>query len=72
MFCACAVGPMAMPIPDSISGYVITYTYQVSNHSEQVEFYAWAVGPMVMSIPDLASGYVITYMYQVYMNNRRI
>ena len=27
-----------MLIPDSVSGYVITYMYQVSSQSEQVEF----------------------------------
>ena len=54
MFCECDVGPMVISIPDFVSGYVITYTYQVSSQPEQVEFCTCAVGPMVMPTPDLA------------------
>ena len=58
MLCVLRMRSRLMPIPELASGYmycrvyVITYMYQVSSQSKQVEFYACAEGPMTIPIPD--------------------
>ena len=52
MLCVLRMRSRLMLIPELASGYVITYMYQVSSQSEQVEFHACAEGPMTIPIPD--------------------
>ena len=58
MLCVLRMCSRLMLIPELVSGYMycmvygITYMYQVSSQSEQVEFCACAEGPMTIPIPD--------------------
>ena len=59
MLCVLGMRSRLMLIPELASGYVITFMYQVSSQSKQVEFYACAEGPMTIPTPD----YLITSIY---------